>query len=490
MRKRKKVMITFRELKNMAKQADETNVTSLGILVTMLFLGVLCILGFVYRLHMICSCLILGAGVCVIPIVLYYHYYQKKENIRFNQVDVYIHQMAYSFQRSPKIITALKDTYQIADGYLKEVILNAIACMESDDSEHVYTQALEIIEEAFPCDRVYTLHRFLISIEERGGEYSQPLSILLEDFDRWVRRVYRYQDDMKHVKINSAIGIILSCILASMSVIINTMLNQTAEVNMDIANLYIYQAETIGYIMVNIIYFIYVIVHYSKDWITAVRDDETVMKDYHIVFDSESKTVKAVRWGIIIVSVIVSVVTGIKAGRTIGIMIFITGAVMYFMPHYNRTRAMARLKDDVYTGFSEWLREVAVNLSHAPLQAAIQESYRTCPAVIKPSLAKFIYELDDNPADVTPYYTFLEEFKILDISSTVRTLYSITENETQNMSEVISGLISRKYELVDKHEAQRNQNNISMLKFAEYIPLFIVSVKIGIDMMLVISNYL
>ena len=58
------------------------------------------------------------------------------------------------------------------------------------------------------------------------------------------------------------------------------------------------------------------------------------------------------------------------------------------------------------------------------------------------------------------------------------------------MSEVISGLISRKYELVDKHEAQRNQNNISMLKFAEYIPLFIVSVKIGIDMMLVISNYL
>ena len=429
---------------------------------------------------MICLSIIIAAGICVIPIVLYYHYYQRKENIRFNQVDVYIHQMAYSFQRSPKIITALKDTYQIADGYLKDVILNSIACMESDDSKHIYTQALGIIEEAFPCERVYTLHRFLISIEERGGEYSQPLSILLEDFDRWVRRVYKYQDDMKHVKINSSIGIILSCILASMSVIISTMLSQTAEVNMDITNLYIYQAETLGY----------VIVYYSKDWITVVRDDEAVMKDYHIVFDKESKTVKAARWGMIIVSVIVSVITGMRFGRTVGIIIFVTGAVMYFMPHYNRTRAMTRLKDDVYTGFSEWLREVAVNLSHAPLQAAIQESYRTCPAVIKPSLARFIYELDDNPADVTPYYTFLQEFKILDISSTVRTLYSITENETQNMSKVISGLISRKYELVDKHEAQRNQNNISILKFAEYIPLFIVSVKIGIDMMLVISNYL
>jgi hypothetical protein len=160
------------------------------------------------------------------------------------------------------------------------------------------------------------------------------------------------------------------------------------------------------------------------------------------------------------------------------------------MPQINKKRAMERLKDDVYTGFSEWLREVAVNLSHAPLQAAIQESYATCPAVIKPSLARFIFELDENPADVTPYYTFLKEFRILDISSTVKTLYSITENETQNLSEVIGNLISRKYELVDKHESLKNQNDISVLRFAEYIPLLIVSVKIGIDMLLVISNYL
>jgi hypothetical protein len=362
--------------------------------------------------------------------------------------------------------------------------------MESDDSPQIYREALSIIEREYPCDRIYTLHRFLISIEERGGEYSQPLSILLEDFDRWVRRVYKYQEDMKHVKINSSIGIIISCVLASMSVMISAMLGDTADISMDITHLNTYQVETLCYMIFNVIYFVYVLVHYSRDWITPVRDDEKIMKDYGVAFSRQSKALNIARWVILAVMVILAFCAYELFGVVSACTAVIFGLVMYFMPMINRKRAMERLKDDVYAGFSEWLREVAVNLSHAPLQAAIQESYATCPAVIKPSLSRFIFELDENPTDVTPYYTFLKEFRILDISSTVKTLYSITENETQNMSEVIGNLISRKYELVDKHESLKNQNDISVLRFAEYIPLLIVSVKIGTDMLLVISNYL
>jgi hypothetical protein len=478
------------ELKGMAKQAEETNVTSYGIVVTALFVSTIGIVSCIYRMDRVYQIVIMLVGLGVVPLIIFYHYYQKRENIRFNQVDVYIHQMAYSFQRSPKIITALKDTYRIAEGNLKEVVLRAAACMESDDSPQIYREALAIIEREYPCDRIYTLHRFLISIEERGGEYSQPLAILLEDFDRWVRRVYKYQEDMKHVKINSSIGIIISCVLASMSIMISTMLGDTAVISMDITHLDTYQVETLCYMIFNVVYFVYVLVHYSRDWITPVRDDKKIMKDYKVAFSNQSKALNIARWVILAVMVILAFgaykLFGAFQACTVGII----GLVLYFMPLINKNRAMERLKDDVYTGFSEWLREVAVNLSHAPLQAAIQESYATCPAVIKPSLARFIFELDENPADVTPYYTFLKEFRILDISSTVKTLYSITENETQNLSEVIGNLISRKYELVDKHESLKNQNDISVLRFAEYIPLLIVSVKIGIDMLLVISNYL
>lgn len=487
---KKRLFISIQELKGMARQADEADIKSHGILMMAVMVAAVAFFGMVYRLSMICMGMIFAVMAFIIPVILFYIYYQKRENIRFNQVDVYIHQMSYSFQRNPKIITALKDTYQIAEGHLKETLFEAIVSMENEDGREVYQEALSIVERDYSCDRIYMLHRFIISIEERGGEYSLPMSILLEDFDRWVRRIYRYQDDMKHVKINSLIGIILSCILASMSVLISSMLNDAASVATDITKQVIYQAETAGFILVNVIYFVYVMIHYSRDWITPVRDDEKIMKDYAVVFDSESRGISVFKRVIIMLMLAVSVLMLIYGNKAFAVCMVLTGLVLYFVPDINKVRAMSRLKDDVYNGFSEWLREVAINLSHAPLQAAIQESYSTCPVVIKRSLSRFIFELDENPSDVTPYYNFLKEFKILDISSAIKTLYSITENGNDDMGSAISGLIRRKYEIVDKHEQLRNESNISVLRFAEYIPLLIVSVKIGIDMMLVITNYL
>lgn len=474
----------------MAEQASEANVTSFGIVMAVSVVAVLVIFCRLYRLDVTFSVILYAVTALFIPLLLFYHYYQKRENIRFNQVDIYIHQMSYSFKRNPKIITALKDTYQIAEGRLKEVLLNAIAVMESETEDRVYEEALKIIEQQYPCDRVYTLHRFLVSIEERGGEYEQPLSILLADFDRWVRRIYRYQDDMKHIKINSAIGIILSGIIASMSIFISDMLELTPGQGFDITGERIYQMETFAYLLINVVYFVYISVHYSRDWITPARDDAAVMRDYNMVFGRENRLLGIARWTFLITGMAAAVAAVVFNAAGFVPCIVIIALVAFFMPKINRSMAMSRIKDDVYMAFSEWLREVSVHLSHAPLQAAIQESYNTCPVVLKPSLARFIYELDENPSDVTPYYSFLKEFRILDISSTVKTLYSITENGKQDTTEVINNLISRKYELVDRHEAHKNSNDISVLRFAEYIPLLVVSVKLGIDMLLVIGNCL
>ena len=136
-------------------------------------ISVSALLCYIYRLNLLCSALVFATGAFCIPLVLFYHFYQKRENIRFSQVDVYIHQMAYSFMRNPKILTALKDTMEIADGHLKQVILKSVVYLESEDKALVYEESLKIIEEQYPCERVRTLHKFLISIEVRGGEYRQ-----------------------------------------------------------------------------------------------------------------------------------------------------------------------------------------------------------------------------------------------------------------------------------------------------------------------------
>ena len=84
----------------------------------------------------------------------------------------------------------------------------------------------------------------------------------------------------------------------------------------------------------------------------------------------------------------------------------------------------------------------------------------------------------------------MSRFGILDISSMVRTLYSLSELSIESADDAINSLIKRNYELMDKHEADKNKDTISTMKFAEYIPTVFVSFKIAIDMMLVVSNYL
>ena len=96
----------------------------------------------------------------------------------FSDVDIYLHQMVYSFIRNPKIHTALSDTYAVADGRLKKLIQEALDELEYSMSEYVYEEALGIIENNYQCSRIRTLHRFLISVETKGGRYKNALQVL------------------------------------------------------------------------------------------------------------------------------------------------------------------------------------------------------------------------------------------------------------------------------------------------------------------------
>lgn len=163
---------------------------------------------------------------------------------------------------------------------------------------------------------------------------------------------------------------------------------------------------------------------------------------------------------------------------------------MLFVPVINRKKALIRIQNDVYISFSEWLRDIVIHLQDEPLQAAVRETYKDCPVVMKESLGRFIYELEETPSSVKPYYEFMSEFGVLDISSTVRMLYSVSELDVDEADEMMNTIIKRNYEIIDKYEENKNQNNLSALRFAEYIPMIFVSLKIAADMLMVITGYL
>lgn len=425
-----------------------------------------------------------------VPTLLTHFFMQKKENIRFNEVDVYLHQMIYSFQRCPKISLALDDTVKVLNGQMQSSVNQAIHLLECGEQETVYQDALNIIEAGYACPRLKTLHRFLINIEEKGGQYHHSLEVLLSDFDRWVKRVYKYQQDVKQIKKNALIGILLSFILASVSVFIGLILQSTSNIHINIVQEELYQVVSVFFILFNILYFLFIQIQYDCNWLNNERTEQKVMQDYRMAFQTGKKAVKYFSAVVGSVGFLLAVLLAYGCNLWAGAAAAVLSLYLLATPSINRKKAFGRIQEDVYMAFSEWLRDVVINLQDEPLQAAIEDTYDHCPAVLKESLRTFILELENTPSDVRPFYHFLSEFELLDISSTIKTLYAVSELKAEEMELTINTLIKRNYEMVDKHEKIKNQDSISVMRFGEYIPMVFVSIKMSVDMLLIITNYL
>ena len=356
--------------------------------------------------------------------------------------------------------------------------------------ERVYEDALKIVEEEYDCSRIRTLHKFLVSVEEKGGRYTGAMEVLLEDFDRWVNNVYKYQSEIRKIKRDITIGIMISMALAMLTTVMCSTLNMFSKEPLSITDTLAYQCVSIVFVVLCMLFYIYTRKHYGCDWIGETRTDKQIMRDYNNVFKSEAKkiTLKMIPlWGIMLLTVIILVLVQLK------IAAICVAAVMFLFiitPFTQRKGSAGRIKNDLYCGFTEWLRDLAVNLENKPLLSAVEDTYDSCPVIMKESLGKFIYEIELNPSDIMPYYSFLSEFDVMDIQSAVRMLYSIGDLDRDSMNQTINALVRRNYELSDKAEAARYLDSTSMMRFSEYIPTFFVAFKMAVDMMLVVNMYL
>ena len=81
MKNRKRVFIRPGDIKKIAALTSETNVTSYGVMVCVGMISVSALLCYIYRLNLLCSALVFATGAFCIPLVLFYHFYQKREKL-------------------------------------------------------------------------------------------------------------------------------------------------------------------------------------------------------------------------------------------------------------------------------------------------------------------------------------------------------------------------------------------------------------------------
>ena len=235
-----------------------------GIIGCMVLVAVFCIFSKLSTVYTILEIILL---LVLVPVFIRAKFKGMFQERRFNEVDIYLPQMAFSFQKRPKVLTALEDTEKVSTGKLKAVIRKAIVYLRETSSANAYEEALDIIYKAYPNDRVKNLNKFMIQIERQGGSYGTSLDILLGDIDNWVNRTYTEQATVKSIKMSIIIGMVISFIIGSASMAVSMIMNSSDDMSImgsgRLEDIALYQITTAIFIAANMVFLAYAFTKYN-----------------------------------------------------------------------------------------------------------------------------------------------------------------------------------------------------------------------------------
>lgn len=458
----------------------------LGIIITGLF-------GYLYQMKIGYMIPILFICIGVVPTLIRARFLNLHQKKRFNEVDIYLHQMIYSFQKNPKIYIAIEDTLKVSTGKLKKTLEKALEILDTSVEDTILEDALYVIEKEYNNSRVKALNKYMINIEKKGGEYQTSINIMLTDIDNWINRTYSEQAEIDRVKQANNIGLLLSLFMGGVSSIFSTIMNnmENVQVKGSIANDSMYQVGCLVFVITCIIYFVYTQTSYNKDWVTKTLNDKAVMKDYKNATEFNPTKFRITSIPIyiffLVIAIIVFFIDKIPYHYILSGILVIFDIYLVISPNIIKKTALKKTKKNIQDSFSEWLRDVSLNLQEEPLLSAIQDTYEECPIALKPELEIFLRRIEEDSTAVEPYYEFLARFHILDISSAIRNLYSLSDVDSVNMDKQLSLLVERNYEIINKNEIAASIDRNAVLHFSEYIPVTLASVKLGIDMLCLIG---
>ena len=78
-------------------------------------------------------------------------------------------------------------------------------------------------------------------MELKGGRYKNALRVLLDDSDRWIKGIYRQELEIKNVKRDTTIGVIISIVLSGLTIFMSAMLNRYKSGQGNIVDDWLYQ---------------------------------------------------------------------------------------------------------------------------------------------------------------------------------------------------------------------------------------------------------
>lgn len=429
-------------------------------------------------------------AVAIIPFIIRAWIKQKNSFEKFDHLCNYLTNIIPIFLQRTKIRFTLGELFEICEGEIKEAIGEAIDYIDSTKNDpYLLENGLKVIEKRFNNSRVNSVHKFLLSVENTNSKsYKEIADNLNSDIEKWIKRSYEFQKDLK----NRQIKLLILC---SMTLIMNVMFVYVYETNEYFAgfvDIKAYQISTTVFIISVLTIIATIVLKLNGEWLIEdiKTNNQDVVKNRYREFKKGKQKIKAL--DIVITIILMGIgIYFLVINNRIGASGFMIIAMIFLNQKSRRYKIQKNYVSKLLTiEFPIWLREISLSLGNFTVLNAIESSSHTASYPMRRELRTFLDAAEKDPTSIKPYNDFLQEYNIDDVKASMRVLYAVNNVSKEDMKERIAKLIDRNQELLAKSEAIRNYDSIGGIEALGYVPTFIFSIHMIVSMLIMFDYML
>lgn len=446
-------------------------------------------IGILFRLGAVYFTAVILATAAVLPVFVLNMYKGMYEQKRFADAVTYCEQMLYAFQKSGKIASALQETREVFEGgRMREIIDGAIAYLEAgqQQSDNIFREALQLIEEQYACVKIHMVHELLISSEEYGGKTENSIYLMLNDIEFWKRRGYQLQADKKTSHTDNMISIVVATVLCAVALyVLNAMGNlYPGAESVDIFTVGVIQISSFVFILFQLYVLAKSFRSLAVNWLQSemLHDTEYVLSSYDTVMsydDGKEKKRSIILSALFFAACVPAFLFHVN---WLGILCILIAAFMLMQHKIGYSLAKKDVNSELYLALPQWLMEIALLLQTNNVQVSIVKSMEQAPVVLRYELEQLVQRLQEQPDKLSSYTDFCKNFDVPEVQSCMKMLHAISESGTGNAQVQINNLIQRVNEMQNMADNIRNESIAFKAKMIFSYPVLAATVKLLIDL--------
>lgn len=439
----------------------------------------------IYKLRPVCGMFVALVVLCCLPYLILIWYQKKYHNKCFEETNLYIEQMLYSFRKHPSVLSALQDVAKVLpEGNLHKRIWHAIEVIQTSSTTGAERDALAVIEEEYGCDRVNSMHELMLNAMESGGSCNESVRLMLDSKNEWRKTVDEHRDNCHRQMNNTTIAVVAVTLMGYISVyLVHSCLPEVS-----LLTIPAYQVATTAMVIFNFLLFVMAERKTNINWLVRRKtvDDGVIERCYqrYVNYDEKKEQKKAWIMSLFAVPVILlSAVFKIWIGVIFGIAYFI---YMFNIHKITHRSAAKKLRREIEKAYPRWLTEMALLLQTDNIYNAIRKTRESAAPVLQPALQRLQQNLEEDPESPRPYFDFLAEFELSDVHASMTMLYSLASGNGGDTEKQIAEIVERNNAMSVRAERMANEDELGKMYLTFLAPTVVGMAKLLVDMVIFI----